>query len=365
MKSIKIIENLLTKGWKQIGELNGLPLLRHPKGTEAVVDVVTGQLVPKKSLTKFLEKRAFVDKVNAQKKEAILQPKRTARYIQNDAKNRSLGLLDFGTKNWFGYAKNIKTPKENIQYYEQSFLSQIKETYNKLVNNGMLYFDPKTKKVMGVIEGKPVPLNNTEDKMAYIVTNTPNAKHLQFDGDVYATGVPAKYVSSFLANGGASAAGKPTWGSSYLGSQSYYAGHGGISGIFTSIKPKLVKKLLNTREKSKVPNKLILYTPTAINPTSHRFIGNNPINTVIAHEPFGYQVTTRPIKDDAASAGLNTDILTKMQIIGAELPIKAILGNSGRYSKTDRNPFNMIVNPLLVTGGLGGLTLAAINEKSN
>lgn len=362
MKNIKFIQNLLTKGWKQIGELNGLPLFRHPKGTDAVL--YSKQLIPKNSLTQFLENRAFIDKVNAQKKKAILQPKKIARYIQNDAKNRNLGFLDFGTENWFSYARGIKTPEENIKYYEQSFLPQIKETYNKLVNDGTLYFDPKTKKVMGVIEGKPVPLNNTEDKMAYIVVNTPNARHLQFDGDVYATGVPREYVSSFLKNGGANAAGKPTWGSSYLGSQSYYAGHGGISGVFTSIKPKLIKKLLNTGEKSKVPNKPILHTPTAINPTSHRFVGNNSINTVIAHEPFGYQITTKPIRDDVASAGLNTDVFTKMQIIGAELPVKAILGNSGRFSKTDKNPFNMLINPLLITGGLGGLTYAS-NKESN
>lgn len=153
-------------------------------------------------------------------------------------------------------------------------------------------------------------------------------------------------------------------GSSYLGSQSYYAGHGGISGIFTSIKPKLIKKFLNTGEKSKVPDKPILHTPTAINPTSHRFIGSNSINTVISHEPFGYQITTKPIRDDAASDALHTDVFTKMQVIGTELPVKAILGNSGRFSKIDRNPFNMLVNPLLVTGGLGGLAYAT-NEKSN
>lgn len=51
---------------------------------------------------------------------------------------------------------------------------------------------------MGLIGEKFVPLSNTEDKMAYIVTNTPNANYLHFDGDVYATGVPSEYVSSFI-----------------------------------------------------------------------------------------------------------------------------------------------------------------------
>ena len=51
-------------------------------------------------------------------------------------------------------------------------------------------------------------------------------------------------------------------------------------------------------------------------------------------------------------------------LIGVDIQIINI-GNSGRYSKTDKNPFNTIVNPLLVTGGLGGLTLTATNEGTN
>ncbi len=225
----------------------------------------------------------------------------------------------------------------------------------------MLYFDPKIKKVVGIIEGKAVPLNNTEDKLAYIVTNTPNAKHLQFDGDVYATGVPIEYVPSFLRNGGGSAAGRPTWGSSNLGSQSYYRGKGGISGIFTSIKPKLIKKFIPVGLQSHVPNKVILLTPTASKPTSTNFSGNAPINTILANEPYAYQVTSKPILDTVASAGQNHNVITKMQIIGSELPVKALLGNSGRYSKTDKNPFNAIINPVLLTGGLGGLAYATTN----
>ena len=56
-----------------------------------------------------------------------------------------------------------------------------------------------------------------------------------------------------------------------------------------------------------------------------------------------------------------------MQIIGTELPLKAILGNSGRYSMKDKNPFNTIISPLLITGGLTtrGLGYAARNNKES
>lgn len=357
---INIIENLLSKGWKQIGKFEKLPLLQHPSGTEVVLDK-TGKLIPKQSFSKHLEIEKEIKEIkkrNAPKKTNI--PKS----ISQDARKRNLGLLDFSKDNWFSYARNYKTPKEDIEYYEQKFLPQIEEAYNRLVRDKKLYFSPKTKKVIGIIDEKPVVLDNTEDKMAYIVTNTPNASHLQFDGTVYATGVPGKYVRSFLANGGASKAAKPTWGSSYLGSQAYYAGSDGISGIFTSVKPKLIPEYFETGTKSNIPDKPIMLNPTAINPTSHRFVGNNPINAVISREPFAYQITTRPIRDDAASSGLNHDVITKMQVIGPELKLKAILGNSGRYSKTDNNPFNMFIPPLLMTGGLGGLAYAA-NERSN
>lgn len=357
----KFLELYLTKGWKQLGEYNGLPLLQHPKGMEAVIDSITGKLVPKNSLAKLLENRASMAKINARKKELAARPKKIVKFIQTDSLNRNLGELDFSTENWFSYARNIKIPKDYISYYESNFLPQIEKAYNRLVNNNMLYFDPKINKVIGIIEGKPVPLNNTEDKLAYIVINTPNAKHLQFDGDVYATGVPSKHVSSFLKNGGGSKSGRTTWGSSNLGSQSYYRGKGGISGIFTSIKPKLIKKLIPVGLKSHVPNKVIPLTPTASNPTSNSFAGNAPINTILANEPYSYQVTTKPILDEVASDGLNTDVITKMQIIGSDLPIKALLGNSGRYSKTDKNPFNVIINPVLLTGGLGGLAYATTN----
>ena len=366
MKIIPGLSKILQKNWNKIGEIEGYPILQHiEKGTKAVF-VSEKELKPLEQFEKILKNKKIQDaKLRKEKLDRLKKIRKITNFIQTDAKSRNLGLLDFSPRNWFSYARGYKTPKENIQYYEESFLPQIRDSYNKLVNDGKLYFDPKTKTVMGLIGEKFVPLSNTEDKMAYIVTNTPNANYLHFDGDVYATGVPSEYVSSFIKNGGPHASGRPNWGSSNLGSQSYYRGPRGISGIFTSIKPKLIKKFLNVGKYSKIPDEPILYTPVGINPTSKKFIGNNSINTVIGHEPFGYQVTTRPIIDDVASEG--GDVLTKMQIIGTELPLKAILGNSGRYSMKDKNPFNTIISPLLITGGLtaGGLGYAARNNKES
>lgn len=61
------------------------------------------------------------------------------------------------------------------------------------------------------------------------------------------------------------------------------------------------------------------------------------------------------------------DINSTILISGTELPLKSILGNSGRYSMKDKNPFNTIISPLLITGGLtaGGLGYETRNKESN
>lgn len=65
-----------------------------------------------------------------------------------------------------------------------------------------------------------------------------------------------------------------------------------------------------------------------------------------------------------SSTHFGYSLMRGLILIGVDIQIINI-GNSGRYSKTDKNPFNTIVNPLLVTGGLGGLTLTATNEGTN
>lgn len=55
-KLIKLAKSFEAKGWEQIGELEGLPLLRHSKSkTEAVIDDVTERLIPKSSFTKTIK----------------------------------------------------------------------------------------------------------------------------------------------------------------------------------------------------------------------------------------------------------------------------------------------------------------------
>lgn len=367
-KIIQKTQELISKGWKQIGEIDKLPIMKHSKGLEAILYDKPLRLIPRNSYSKFLENRAYQAKRNVERKELISRIRKNVKHIQNDAKKRNLGLLDFSTKNWFSYAKGIKTPKDNIQYYEQEFLLQIKETYNKLVNDGKLYFDPKTKKVIGIIDGEPVPFNKVEDQMAYIVTNTPNAKHLWFNGTAFSSGVPRENVQSFIKHGGASEVGRPNWLSSNPASLSYYRDHsgkGGISGFFTSLKPSLIRKYLpGIDEKVRIPEKPIILTPEGVNPSTNNFKNGNSLANVVTYEPFGYQITSRPIKDNIASTKTNSiyDINGTILISGTELPLKAILGNSGRYSMKDKNPFNTIISPLLITGGLG---YATRNRESN
>ena len=204
--------------------------------------------------------------------------------------------------------------------------------------------------------------------MAYIITNTPNAKHLWFNGTAFSSGVPRENVQSLIKHGGASEVGRPNWASSNPASLSYYRDHsgkGGISGFFTSLKPSLIRKYLpGIDEKVRIPEKPIILTPEGVNPSTNNFKNGNSLANVVTYEPFGYQITSRPIKDDIASTKTNSiyDINGTILISGTELPLKAILGNSGRYSMKDKNPFNTIISPLLITGGLG---YATRNRESN
>ena len=50
-----------------------------------------------------------------------------------------------------------------------------------------------------------------------------------------------------------------------------------------------------------------------------------------------------------------------MRTIGKELPLKAILGNSGEYNMKSKNPFNIFV-PAILTGGLA---YGATDKKGN
>ena len=139
----------------------------------------------------------------------------------------------------------------------------------------------------------------------------------------------------------------------------------GISGFFTSLKPSLIRKYLpGIDEKVRIPEKPIILTPEGVNPSTNNFKNGNSLANVVTYEPFGYQITSRPIKDDIASTKTNSiyDINGTILISGTELPLKAILGNSGRYSMKDKNPFNTIISPLLITGGLG---YATRNRESN
>ena len=371
----KIIPGLSKlKNWTKIGEIEGYPIIQHiEKGTKAVF-ISEKDLKPLEQFEKAIKNKKIQEaKLRKEKSDRLKKVRKITNFIQTDAKSRNLGLLDFSPRNWFNYAKGYKTPKENIQYYEESFLPQIRDSYTNLVNDGKLYFDPKIKKVIGIIDGEPVPFNKVEDQMAYIVTNTPNAKHLWFNGTAFSSGVPRENVQSFIKHGGASAVNRPNWESSNPASLAYYRdrnGKGGISGFFTSIKPNLIRKYLPRIGKNvRIPEKPIILTPEGANPSTNNFKNGIPLAYVFTNEPFGYQITSRPIKDDIATKGTKSiyDINSTILISGTELPLKSILGNSGRYSMKDKNPFNTIINPLLITGGLttGGLGYAARNKESN
>lgn len=81
----------------------------------------------------------------------------------------------------------------------------------------------------------------------------------------------------------------------------------------------------------------------------------------MSRDPFAITEISRPIKDDYASKILRTPIITKMRTIGKELPLKAILGNSGEYNMKSKNPFNIFV-PAILTGGLA---YGATDKKGN
>lgn len=357
---IQKLENLLAKGFKEVGKSgNGLSKLIHPKTGKEVVLGEDLKLLLGDSAKTVLQKRneaaqalTVIQKQAKTKSDILKKSKKISNYIFDDAQKRDIGALDFSPESWFSFARNIKQPRSAIDYYTQKFLPQIKETYTKLVKEKKLYKDPTSNQVMGIIDGQATPLKRTKDVMSYIVVNTPNAKHLHFDGTAYVTGVPAPYVNSFIRNGGAT--NKPTWGSSNLAAQGYYQnyqGPGGIGGVFTSYRPELISEYLTLGSKTKVPNQVITLTPTGINPTSNNFIGSTPIDKVAATEPYGYQVTSRAIRDDIASTKTNSEIQSKMQVIGSGLPLKSILGNSGEYNMKSKNPFNIFV-PAILTGGL-------------
>lgn len=357
----KYIEELKSKGWELKGKLKGLPILQHPNGTEAILDTASKKLIPRSRADEFVQKAIKARLVAKQARKRNKQIKNIVSFIQKDADERNLGLIDFSPQNWFSYARGYKTPKESITYYEEKFLPQLQETYNKLVNNNMLYYDPTSKKVMGIIDGKPVPLKRTEDKLAYIVTNTPNGDKLYFNGEVASTGVPAKYKESFIRQGGNPD--KPNWANTNLGAASYYAGKNGLIGIFTTVIPKLIGKYIKVPKNRKIPEQPILIEPGNVHPTSNQFIGQNPITNYISDDNYAITEITRPIKDDIASQHLNTDIITKMRTIGQKLPLKALLGNSGEFDMKNPNPFKVILPIALTSGGIYGATKGRTADK--
>lgn len=358
---ISQVESLLTKGWKLSGMEKNFPILK--KGDiEAVLDNSL-KLIPKSSFARIMNDRKIAEQLVGERKSLEKQistkVKKCVDFISKDAKKRQLGNLDFSPRNWFSYARGYRTPENSIKHYKEKFLPEIKDTYKELVDNHKLFFNGK--QVIGVIDGKQIHLKNTESKMAYIVTNTPSGKKLYFNGEVASTGIPAQYKESFIRNG--RNPNKPNWANTNLGAASYYSGDNGLIGIFTTIKPKLIRKYLGDIGPKDIPNKPVYVTPENVNPSSNRFTGPNAIENFMSSNPFAITEITRPIKDDIASEKLNYNVITKMRTIGQELPLKAILGNSGEFNMKNSNPFRVILPTALTSGGIYEATNEGTTDK--
>lgn len=349
------LKELLSKGWKQVEIYKGFPVLQHPNGAKAIPDINSKMLIPEHRFHQFvqktIQKREATKLINKQVREKNKQIKSITGAISNDATKRNLGLIDFSPENWFSYARGYKTPKESVSYYEKKFLPQLQEAYTKLVNNKMLYYDPKLRTVMGIINGKPIPLRRTEDKLAYIVTHTLNGKKLYFNGEVASTGVPAEYKASFIKHGGNPS--KPNWANTNLSAATHYSGGDkGLIGIFTTIDPGQNAEYFKGTSLTHIPSKPMFITPQNTNPTSVRFIGPNPVGAYVSNNPLEITEMTRPIIDHLATRELGRPIVTKMRVIGQDLPLKAILGNSGEFNMKNKNPFKVILPIALTSGGL-------------
>lgn len=364
------LEELRDKGFEQVGEIEGYPVLKK-SGTEVVLDKESLKLIPKSSFSNILGNRKFVKSsqehnkaVQLAEKKMLQNQQKIADEIFDDAKKRGLGMIDFSLENWMHYTPGYKMPKEDQAIYLKETLPQIYKTYKELVNNDLLRKGSDS--VEGFLNGKYVPLKRTEDVLAYIMSQTPNGQKLWFNGVVASSGKNASVWPHFLRTGTLTNfyegkdLNKATWADTDFGGAFAYMNEKGPGGGLvyeTVVKPSVTKKEYikrgwKTDGATAHDESIILKTPNP-NPSSNHY-NNGPIGSSRPAAPFRVIETETPLIDDYATQILNrydNPVKGKFRIYGEDLIKKAILGNNGRYSiegKDIFNPMRMFVPGVLL-----------------